>query len=63
MHRKGQPSDDVWSAPESGTVCGATSGNNPARGGDPTGEIRGPSVKPADCGKNRDDPSQANEER
>jgi hypothetical protein len=32
--RPGEPSAAVWSAPESGTVRGPTSGNNPAKGGD-----------------------------
>ncbi len=31
MQRRGQPSDDPSSAPESGTVRDETSGNNPAK--------------------------------
>jgi hypothetical protein len=30
--KKGQPPDDVWSAPESGTVRDDTSGNETAAG-------------------------------
>jgi hypothetical protein len=29
-----KPSDEVWSAPESGTVRGPTSGNQPSRAGE-----------------------------
>ena len=32
--KPGRPSDDVWSAPESGTVRDPTSGNQPAQGQD-----------------------------
>ena len=57
--KKGQPPDDVSSAPESGTVRDETSGNQPSdRGLDPG------QGKPAHAGaKGKDDPSVASEER
>src|SRR5689334_13954722 len=33
-NKPGRPSDDVWSAPESGTVRDPTSGNQPSQGQD-----------------------------
>jgi hypothetical protein len=49
--KKGQPPDDVDSAPESGTVRDETSGNQPSDRGRQAGE-----------GRSRDDPSFAGEE-
>lgn len=57
--RIGQPSDEVWSAPESGTVRDETSGNAPSdRGLNPgQGSIQ------SDNTAEKDDPSVASEER
>lgn len=57
--KHGQPSDDVSSAPESGTVRDDTSGNAPSDRGYNPGQM-------ADKGENapqKDDPSVASEER
>jgi hypothetical protein len=57
--KHGQPSDDVSSAPESGTVRDDTSGNAPSdRGLNP-----GQGVAPGDNTPEKDDPSIASEER
>ena len=60
----GRASDDIWSAPESGTVRDETSGNQPAHPherGFPT-EVGG-KKGPTSGNRPKDDPSQANEER
>lgn len=57
--KPGHPSDDVSSAPESGTVRDDTSGNNPSDRGCNPGQRAGkedPTVQ-------KDDPSVASEER
>lgn len=55
----GHPSDEVWSAPESGTVRDDTSGNAPSdRGVNPAqGSAK------SDKSTEKDDPSVASEER
>lgn len=55
--KRGKPSDDVSSAPESGTVRGSTSGNNPSNGGNRSREKQ-PGAKP---GHPTDDVSSAPE--
>jgi hypothetical protein len=61
-HKKGQPPDDVSSAPESGTVRDDTSGNKPSdRGYDPA--RHGPDHSALGSGRGKDDPSVASEER
>jgi hypothetical protein len=55
--KKGQPSDDVSSAPESGTVRDDTSGNQPSDRGLNPGQAN------AAAGQGKDDPSVASEER
>lgn len=58
-NKRGQPSDEVSSAPESGTVRDDTSGNAPSdRGYDP-----GQRTEPRDKSAQKDDPSVATEER
>jgi hypothetical protein len=58
-NKRGQPSDDVSSAPESGTVRDDTSGNAPSdRGYDP-----GQNAGKKDDATQKDDPSVATEER
>ena len=64
--KQGRPSDDVWSAPESGTERDETSGNNPSDRGINPGQGRALSGQ----GQNRpdepegiDDPAIASEER
>jgi len=53
---RGKPSDDISSAPESGTVRDETSGSaSPDRGTSPD--------RDENTGRQRDDPSVANEER
>ena len=62
MSKKGQPSDDVSSAPESGTVCDETSGNKPSdRTNCPDSPADRARLQPTNA-QNRDDPSVANEE-
>ena len=56
MPKSGQPPDDASSAPESGTVRGPTSGNQPSD--------RGVNPGQKDAGEpEKDDPSVAGEER
>lgn len=58
-NKPGQPSDDVSSAPESGTVRDDTSGNAPSdRGYNP-----GQQTDQRDKAVQKDDPSVASEER
>ncbi len=58
-NKPGQPSDDVCSAPESGTVRDDTSGNAPSdRGLNP-----GQGCARCDDASEKDDPSVASEER
>jgi hypothetical protein len=58
-NKTGHPSDDVWSAPESGTVRDDTSGNAPSdRGLNP-----GQGSAKNDSSREKDDPSVASEER
>lgn len=58
-NKQGQSSDDVSSAPESGTVRDDTSGNAPSdRGYNP-----GQSASNSDNSSQKDDPSVASEER
>jgi len=59
---KHQPSDDVWSAPESGTVRDETSGNQPAHPQERGVERSGRPDK-SDATKLKDDPCHAGEER
>ena len=54
MKKPGQPSDDVSSAPESGTVRDETSGNKPSDRGNNPGQKTNDQKK--------DDPSVASEE-
>jgi len=62
MTRKGQPSDDVSSAPESGTVCDDTSGNKPSdRANLPDSPADRATLHPTNA-QNQDDPSVAKEE-
>lgn len=57
--KQGQPSDDVSSAPESGTVRDDTTGNAPSdRGYNP-----GQTAAKDDSSTPKDDPSVASEER
>ncbi len=58
-NKRGQPADDVSSAPESGTVRDDTSGNAPADRGYNPGQKSG---KDANAPP-KDDPSVASEER
>jgi hypothetical protein len=59
VSKPGQPSDDVSSAPESGTVRDDTSGNAPSdRGYNP-----GQRAANEDSSSQKDDPSVASEER
>lgn len=64
--KMGQPSDDISSAPESGTVRDDTSGNQPSdRGFDPgqtCAAAHGGECRPVEQ-QDRDDPSVASEER
>ena len=55
MKKPGQPSDDVSSAPESGTVRDETSGNKPSDRGNNSEQAKTNSA-------NKDDPSTASEE-
>lgn len=55
----GRTSDDVWSAPESGTERDETSGNAPSDRGLNPGQGSGKSQN----GQPKDDPSVASEER
>ncbi len=57
--KAGQPSDEVWSAPESGTVRDDTSGNAPSNRGINPGQGSAKSDK----AQEKDDPSVASEER
>jgi len=57
--KTGHPSDDVWSAPESGTVRDDTSGNAPSDRGFNPGQGAGKNINPLPT----DDPSVASEER
>jgi hypothetical protein len=57
--KTGQPSDDVWSAPESGTVRDETSGNTPSDRGYNPGQGAAKNGNP----QPKDDPSVASEER
>ena len=62
MTKKGQPSDDVSSAPESGTVRDDTSGNKPSdRANRPDSPADRAKHHPTNT-QNKDDPSVANEE-
>jgi hypothetical protein len=62
MTKKCQPSDDVSSAPESGTVCDETSGNKPSnRANLPDSPADRAKLHPTND-QNKDDPSVANEE-
>ncbi len=64
MTRKGQPPDDVSSAPESGTVRGPTSGNNPSdRANRPGPDDRPPGTGTGSEKRPTDDPWLAAEER
>ena len=61
----GQPSDDVWSASESGTVRDDTSGNQPAHPNDrgaPAGDKSNPGCG-SSVNQNKDNPCFAGEER
>ncbi|HTU90357.1 MAG TPA: hypothetical protein VMF69_09810 [Gemmataceae bacterium] len=58
-NKPGKPSDEVWSAPESGTVRDDTSGNAPSDRGINPGQ--GSAKSDEECQK--DDPSVASEER
>lgn len=58
-NKPGQPSDDVSSAPESGTVRDDTSGNNPSDRGLNPGQGAAKNSNP----QPKDDPSVASEER
>ncbi|MGH7223012.1 MAG: hypothetical protein ACRELF_07280 [Gemmataceae bacterium] len=58
-NKPGQPSDDVSSAPESGTVRDDTSGNAPSDRGYNPGQLAG---KDDNC-PCKDDPCVASEER
>ena len=60
----GRPSDDVWSAPESGTVRDSTSGNQPSdRNYDPRTQAEHKKGNPISGEvQGRDDPSYAGEE-
>ena len=57
--KRGQPSDDVSSAPESGTVRDDTSGNAPSDRGCNPGQL----ADKGDTALPKDDPSVASEER
>lgn len=57
--RQSQPSDDVSSAPESGTIRDDTSGNAPSDRGYNPGQMAGKD----DSSSQKDDPSVASEER
>jgi hypothetical protein len=64
--KQGQPSDDVSSAPESGTVCDDTSGNRPSDRGCNSGQgggVADQSKKHSRDLTEKDDPSIASEER
>ncbi len=66
MTKKGQPPDDVSSAPESGTVRDETSGNQPSDRGLNPGQGRAagdPTKRPSGAPQAVDDPSIAGEER
>jgi hypothetical protein len=58
--KRGQPPDDVSSAPESGTVRDETSGNAPSDRGYNPGQKHQPASEPR---LEPDDPSVASEER
>jgi len=58
-NKPGQPSDEVWSAPESGTVRDDTSGNAPSNRGINPGQGSAKN----DNKQEKDDPSVASEER
>ncbi|MHB1423374.1 MAG: hypothetical protein ACYC3I_09325 [Gemmataceae bacterium] len=58
-NKPGQPSSEVWSAPESGTVRDDTSGNAPSDRGQNPGQGAAENGTP----KKTDDPSIASEER
>jgi hypothetical protein len=58
-NKSGQPSDEVWSAPESGTVRDDTSGNAPSDRGINPGQGSAKSKGTQE----KDDPSVASEER
>ncbi len=58
-NKSGQPSDEVWSAPESGTVRDDTSGNAPSNRGINPGQESAKSKNKQE----KDDPSIASEER
>jgi len=63
--KTGRPTDDVWSAPESGTVRDDTSGNqpaNPQERGAPDADKSNPRCG-SSSGQNKDNPSFAGEER
>jgi hypothetical protein len=60
----GRPSDDVSSAPESGTVRDNTSGNQPAHPHDRgTSATEGQTSRKSKRDREKDDPSFAGEER
>ena len=59
--KRGQPPDDVSSAPESGTVRDETSGNQPSDRGVNLGQSTSSQTNGAKIAK--DDPSIASEER
>jgi hypothetical protein len=66
MTHKGQPPDDVSSAPESGTVRDDTSGNQPSDRGINPGQGSAPGARdhrPPGLPPEKDDPSIAGEER
>jgi hypothetical protein len=58
-NKPGQPSDEVWSAPESGTVRDDTSGNAPSNRGINPGQGSAKNQTTQE----KDDPSVASEER
>ena len=64
-HRRGQPSDEVWSAPESGTVREDTSGNEPSDRGNAgqAGSAGGQGKQHPGHAQGKDDPGTAAEER
>jgi hypothetical protein len=66
MNKKGHPSDEVWSAPESGTVRDDTSGNNPSNRGNDEALVEscaGRGGARAGDRDDRDDPAVDPEER
>jgi hypothetical protein len=61
--KPGRPSDDVWSAPESGTVRDSSSGNQPAQRQDSEYSKPQPSKKTTATGNQRNDSPAATSQR